>query len=78
MEIEEVVRRWQIAESQRAIARTTGLARETVRKYPAVRLAVRNVVVVGGEPAVVVVHLDTDHEVLHAGTSTGRWLGPPK
>ncbi len=33
MEIEEVVRRWQIGESQRAIARATGLARETVRKY---------------------------------------------
>jgi hypothetical protein len=32
MEIEEVVRRWQVNESQRAIARATGLARETVRK----------------------------------------------
>src|SRR5215471_6201387 len=33
MEIEEVVRRWQVQESQRAIARATGLARETVKKY---------------------------------------------
>jgi hypothetical protein len=33
MEIEEVVRRWQVSESQRAIARATGLARETVKKY---------------------------------------------
>jgi transposase len=33
MEIEEVVRRWQGNESQRAIARATGLARETVKKY---------------------------------------------
>src|SRR6266536_444016 len=33
MEIEEVVRRWQVKESQRAIARATGLARETVKKY---------------------------------------------
>ena len=33
MEIEEVVRRWQAGESQRAIARATGLARETVKKY---------------------------------------------
>jgi transposase len=33
MEIEEVVRRWQAQESQRAIARATGLARETVKKY---------------------------------------------
>ena len=33
MEIEEVVRRWQVEESQRAIARATGLARETVKKY---------------------------------------------
>jgi transposase len=33
MEIEEVVRRWQANESQRAIARATGLARETVKKY---------------------------------------------
>jgi hypothetical protein len=29
MEIEEVVRRSQVGESQRAIARATGLARET-------------------------------------------------
>jgi transposase len=33
MEIEEVVRRWQAQESQRSIARATGLARETVKKY---------------------------------------------
>jgi transposase len=33
MEIVEVVRRWQAGESQRAIARASGLARETVRKY---------------------------------------------
>ena len=33
MEIVEVVRRWQAGESQRAIARATGLARETVKKY---------------------------------------------
>jgi hypothetical protein len=33
MEIEEVVRRWQVRESQRAIAGATGLARETVKKY---------------------------------------------
>jgi transposase len=33
MEIEEVVRRWQVHESQRAIARATRLARETVKKY---------------------------------------------
>lgn len=33
MDIQEVVRRWQAGESQRAIARGSGLARETVRKY---------------------------------------------
>jgi hypothetical protein len=33
MEIVEVVRRWQAGESQRGIARVTGLARETVSKY---------------------------------------------
>src|SRR2546429_7727683 len=33
MEIEEVVRRWKVNERQRAIARATGLARETVKKY---------------------------------------------
>jgi transposase len=33
MEIEEVVRRWQAQQSQRAIARATGLARATVGKY---------------------------------------------
>ena len=40
MEIEEVVRRWQIGESQRAIVRATGLARETVRKYLAAAISV--------------------------------------
>jgi len=39
MEIEEVVRRWQMKESQRAIARTTGLARETVKKYLAAAIS---------------------------------------
>jgi hypothetical protein len=33
IEVEEVVLRWQVGESQRAIARATGLARETVNKY---------------------------------------------
>jgi transposase len=33
MEIEEVIRRWQAGQSQRAVARATGLARETVKKY---------------------------------------------
>jgi transposase len=33
MEIVEVVRRWQVSESQRAIARASGAARETVKKY---------------------------------------------
>jgi len=39
MEIEEVVRRWQVKESQRAIARATGLARETVTKYLAAAIS---------------------------------------
>ncbi len=33
MEIVEVIRRWQVGESQRAIARASGVARETVKKY---------------------------------------------
>src|SRR5207248_7252577 len=33
MEYEEVVRRWQAGESQRAIARALGLARNTVAAY---------------------------------------------
>src|SRR5260221_14486087 len=33
MEMVEVVRRWQMGESQRAIARGSGVARETVKKY---------------------------------------------
>src|SRR3979490_2097263 len=33
MENVEVVRRWQMGESQRAIARGSGVARETVKKY---------------------------------------------
>jgi transposase len=39
MEIEEVVRRWQAQQSQRAIARATGLARETVKKYLAAAIS---------------------------------------
>src|SRR5215831_19232718 len=31
--LREVVRRWQMGESQRAIARASGVARETVKKY---------------------------------------------
>jgi transposase len=33
MEIVEVIRRWQVGQSQRAIARASGVARETVKKY---------------------------------------------
>src|SRR3989442_6430509 len=33
MDMVEVVRRWQMGESQRAIARASGVARETVKKY---------------------------------------------
>src|SRR5436853_6465802 len=33
MEMVEVVRRWQKGESQRAVARASGVARETVKKY---------------------------------------------
>jgi transposase len=33
MEIGEVLRRWQRGESRRAIARATGLSRNTVSKY---------------------------------------------
>ena len=33
MDIQEVVRRWQAGESQRAIARRSGLPRETMKKY---------------------------------------------
>jgi hypothetical protein len=33
MEIQEVLRRWQAGESQRAVARATGLSRNTVEKY---------------------------------------------
>ena len=33
MEVTELVRRWQVGESQRTIARSVGLARATVQKY---------------------------------------------
>ena len=33
MEIVEVIRRWQLGESQRAIARASGVARETLKRY---------------------------------------------
>ena len=48
MEVIEVVRRWQAGESQRAIARATGLSRNTVEKY--VRAARSAGVGHGGEP----------------------------
>src|SRR5207302_1516688 len=47
MEIVEVVRHWQAGISQRGIARATGLARETVRKY----LAAAGTVRLGSEAA---------------------------
>jgi transposase len=48
MEVIEVVRRWQAGESQRAIARSTGLSRNTVEKY--LRAARAAGVNAGGEP----------------------------
>jgi transposase len=48
MEIVEVIRRWQHGESQRAIARATGLSRNTVEKY--VRAARAAGVEQAGEP----------------------------
>jgi hypothetical protein len=48
MEVIEVVRRWQAGESQRAIARATGLSGNTVEKY--VRAAGAAGVGQGGEP----------------------------
>jgi len=33
MEVGEIIRRWQAGESRRAIARATGLSRDTVGKY---------------------------------------------
>ena len=48
VQIVEVIRRWQLGESQRAIARATGLSRNTVERY--VRAAVAAGVSQGGEP----------------------------
>jgi transposase len=48
MEIVEVIRRWQLGESQRAIARASGVARETVKKY--VRAAEELGVAASGPP----------------------------
>ena len=48
MQVIEVIRRWQQGESQRAIARATGLSRNTVEKY--VRAARAAGVSQGGEP----------------------------
>ena len=33
VEVEEIIRRWQAKSSLRGLARNTGLARKTVRKY---------------------------------------------
>jgi transposase len=48
MEVVEVVRRWQAGESQRSIARATGLSRNTVEKY--VQAARAAAISQGGEP----------------------------
>ena len=48
MEVNEVIRRWQAGESQRSIARSTALSRNTVEKY--VRLAEAVGVTPTGEP----------------------------
>ena len=48
MQVLEVIRRWQLGESRRAIARASGLSRNTVEKY--VRAAVAAGVSQGGEP----------------------------
>ena len=48
MEVNEVIRRWQAKESQRSIARATGLSRNTVEKY--VRRAAAEGLSRGGEP----------------------------
>ena len=48
VQILEVIRRWQLGESRRSIARATGLSRNTVEKY--VRAAVAAGVGQGGSP----------------------------
>lgn len=48
VQVLEVIRRWQLGESQRSIARATGLSRNTVEKY--VRAAVAAGVSQGGSP----------------------------
>jgi transposase len=48
MEIVEVVRRWQMGESKRAIARGTGVTRETVKKY--LRVAEQLGLAINGPP----------------------------
>ncbi len=65
MQIMEVIRLWQAGEGARAIARATGLARNTVDKY--LRLAVAAGVKQGGEPP---------GEALYARLVTGSRPGP--
>jgi transposase len=48
VQVLEVIRRWQLGESRRSIARASGLSRNTVEKY--VRAAVAAGVSQGGEP----------------------------
>jgi predicted transcriptional regulator len=47
MDIEQVIRRWKAGEAIRAIARTTGLDRNTVRRL--IRLAEKTGLKVGGD-----------------------------
>jgi transposase len=73
MEIIEVVRRWQMGESQRAITRGTGVARETVKKY--LRAAEELGLAANGPPPAEdeVVHLVQAGRVVSAPR---RWASP--
>src|SRR5919197_2862115 len=68
MEIVEVVRRWQAGQSQRAIVRASGVARETVKKY--LRAAEELGVTANGPPP-------TEDQVVRL-VRAGRVVGAPR
>ena len=74
IEIVEVVRRWQVGESQRAIARASGVARETVKKY--LRAAEELGLAANGPPPTE----DQLMRLVKAGrvvSAPRTWAGPP-
>lgn len=69
MEVIEVVRRWQAGESQRGIARATGLSRNTVEKYVRANRDVAEWVALFADPILANSALDRLANGAHTGSN---------